>query len=172
MRATLNALLGLVSIVGVAAAQAVPTGARVRVTTVNNPSAMVGQLIAVSDSALLVRSQRDAGDVSIARSLVHRLEVSRGSSRGERARKGALIGLAIGGVVGLAAGEDCSTADFICFDRGSTTMVGAMAGLSIGTIIGLITGGAERWQEAAIPMSLSVAPTGGGSLSVGGRIAF
>ena len=175
MRATSTTLLALLSIVGVASAQPeqpIATGARVRVTTVNSPSAVIGELVAVNDSALLVRRHLDSSDVSIPRTLVHRLEVSRGTTRGASARKGALIGLAIGGVVGFAAGEDCSSEDFMCFDRGTTAAIGMMSGVSIGGLIGLVTGGAERWRDTAVPVSLSVAPTGGGSLSVAGRIAF
>ena len=172
MRATLTALLGLLSSVGVASAQPVATGARVRVTTVDNPLAVIGELVAVNDSALLVRRQIDSSDVSIPRSLVHRLEVSRGTSRGASARKGALIGLAIGGVVGFLAGEDCSSEDFICLDRGSTAAIGMMSGVSIGGLIGLVTGGAERWRDAAVPMTLSVVPTAARSVSIVSRIAF
>ena len=175
MRATSTTLLALLSIVGVASAQPEPpvvTGARVRVTTMNSSSAVIGELVAVNDSALLVRRHLDSSDVSIPRTLVHRLEVSRGTTRGASARKGALIGLAIGGVVGFAAGEDCSSEDFMCFDRGTTAAIGMMSGVSIGGLIGLVTGGAERWRDTAVPVSLSVAPTGGGSLSVAGRIAF
>lgn len=177
MRATSTTLLALLSLVGVAPApaqiaQPVPMGARVRVTTTTHPSAVIGQLIAVDDSALVVRRQLDSGDVSIPRWLVNRLEVSRGTSRGASARRGAVIGLVLGGVLGFAAGEDCSTKDFICFDRGTTGAVGAMAGLSIGGLIGLVTGGAERWRDTAVPMTLSMVPTGGQSLSIVGRIAF
>ena len=175
MRATSTTLLALLSMVGVASAQSaqpVATGARVRVTTADNPSAVIGELIAVNDSALLVRRQVDSNDVSIPRSLVHRLEVSRGTSRGTSARKGALIGLAIGGMVGFLAGEDCSSEDFICFDRGSTAAIGMASGVSIGGLIGLVTGGAERWRDTAVPMTLSVVPTAGRSMSIVSRIAF
>ena len=175
MRATSTALFALLSIAGVASAQSaqpVATGTRVRVTTVNNPSTVIGELVAVNDSVLLLRRQLDSGDISISRSLVHRLEVSRGTSRGASARKGALIGLLIGGVVGFSAGDDCSSTDGICFDRGSTGAVGAMAGVSIGGLIGLVTGGGEQWREAPVPMTLSVVPTAGRSLSIVSRVAF
>jgi hypothetical protein len=175
MRATSTTLLALLSMVGVASAQSVQpvaTGARVRVTTADNPSAVVGELVAVNDSALLVRRQVDSNDVSIPRSLVHRLEVSRGTSRGTSARRGALIGLAIGGMVGFLAGEDCSSEDFICFDRGSTAAIGMASGVSIGGLIGLVTGGAERWRDTAVPMTLSVVPTAARSMSIVSRIAF
>ncbi|HJU66790.1 MAG TPA: hypothetical protein VJ650_00985, partial [Gemmatimonadaceae bacterium] len=69
MRAISMALCALLSVVGVAsvpaqASRPVPTGALVRVRIANNPSVVVGQLVALSDSALLVR-QLDSGDVSI-----------------------------------------------------------------------------------------------------------
>jgi hypothetical protein len=138
---------------------------------VNNPSAVVGRLIAVSDSALHVRRQRDSGDVRIPRSLVDRLEVSRGSGRGASARNGAIIGLVLGGVLGFATGQDCSDAGLICFDRRATTAMGASAGTGIGALIGLVVGGRERWRDAAVPMSFSVVPLAG-SVSIGSRLAF
>lgn len=176
MRATSMPLCALLSVVVVTsvpaqASRPVPTGALVRVRTANNPSVVVGQLVALSDSALLVR-QLDSGDVSIPRSDVERLEVRRRVSRGENARKGALIGLAIGGVLGVAAGDDCDSGDFICFDRRATGAFGAFAGLSIGTLIGVVTGGGERWRATAVPMRLSMVPIAGRSVSIVSSIAF
>jgi len=176
MRATFTALLGLLSSVGVASAQAADTvrsGARVRVTPSTPSSVIVGELIAVRDSALVVRTQGYRGDVTIARSAVMRLEISRGTRRGESVGWGALIGTGIGGLAGFAAGEDsCGGDSWFCIKRPLGALLGGVTGLVTGSLVGLIVGSFERWRDSAVPMSLSVAPTGGGSLSVGGRISF
>ena len=144
-----------------------------RITAANtSPAVIVGQLIAVSDSTLLIRRQIDSAEVAVPRSSVARLEVSQGTSRGASARTGGLIGLLVGGVIGYAAGDDCSDTDWICFDRPSTMAMGASAGAGIGLIIGFVAGATERWRESGVPMQLSVAPTRVGSLSIIGRIAF
>jgi hypothetical protein len=128
----------------------------------------VGQLIAVSDSALLVRLERYGGDISIPRSAVLRLEVSRGTSRGWSALRGALLGSVIGGVAGYYAGND----NGYWVDRRGAAVLGGFAGAAGGALVGLVVGSFERWRDTAVPLGLSVVPTGEGSLSVGGRIAF
>lgn len=178
MRATSTALFAVLSVIAVATmpaqtVQPVTTGARVRITAANtSPAVIVGQLIAVSDSALLIRKQLDSGEVAVPRSSVTRLEVSQGTRRGATARTGGLIGLLIGGVLGYAAGDDCNDTDWVCFDRSSTMAMGASSGAGLGLIIGFIAGSTERWRESGVPMQLSVAPTRVGSLSIIGRIAF
>src|SRR5687767_6163101 len=105
MKATATALLALLAVVGVAsaqAAQALPQGTRVRITPADPSPVIVGELIAVSDSILMVRRQRGGGDITIPRSLVQRLEVSRGTRRGANAGWGALVGLVVGGAIGYA----------------------------------------------------------------------
>src|SRR5688572_31750361 len=97
MRAMSTVLLAaLLSVVGVASAQMdqpVSRGARVRVTPSTSSRVVVGQLIAVSDSVLVVRSRRDGNEIMIPRAEVLRLEVSRGTNRGESALRGALLGM-------------------------------------------------------------------------------
>jgi hypothetical protein len=173
MKATATALLAALSVLVVGsapaqAAQALPQGTRVRITPADPSPVIVGELIAVSDSILMVRRQRGAGDITIPRSLVQRLEVSRGTNRGARALRGALLGLVIGGVVGYASGND----NGYWVDRRGAAVLGAATGVAGGSLIGLLVGSFERWRDTAVPISLSVMPTGGQSLSVGGRIAF
>ncbi len=171
MRAASTALLAVLTVIGVASAQTgqpVPRGARVRVTPATPSPVVVGQLIAVSDSAVVVRPQRYAGDITIPRSAVLRLEVSRGTSRGTSALLGALLGSVIGGVVGYySVGENPWW-----FDRRGAAVFGGATGAAAGSLIGLVVGSFERWRDTAMPMSLSAAPTGRGLLSVRGRIAF
>ena len=175
MRAALTVLLAVVTAVGVASAQAdtVPRGTRVRITPSTPSSVIVGELIGASDSVLVVRTQGYRGDVTIARAAVMRLEVSRGTRRHTSAGWGALIGMGIGGLAGFAAGEDrCGGDAWFCIKRPLAAVLGGATGVATGSLIGLIVGSFERWSDSAVPVSLSVAPTGGGSLSVAGRIAF
>jgi hypothetical protein len=157
-------------------------GKRVRITTSNptppadnqrgaRPVVVIGELTATSDSTMSLRRSETMDEVTISLSRVQRLEMSTGSDRGASAAKAAVIGLAIGGVVGAAAGEDCSEADFICFERSATAMGGAAAGMTIGFLVGLIAGGGERWEDTAIPR-VSIVPMGGRSISIGSTIRF
>jgi hypothetical protein len=171
MRAGSTGLLAVLTVVGVASAQTaqtIPRGARVRITPTAPSPVVVGQLIAVSDSAVVVRRQRNAGDITMPRSAVLRLEVSRGTSRGTSALWGALFGSVIGAVVGYySVGENPWW-----FDRRGAAVFGGATGVAAGSLMGLVVGSFERWRDTAMPMSLSVAPTGRGLFSVGGRIAF
>jgi hypothetical protein len=171
MRATLTALLALLSVVGVVSAQTtqtLPRGARVRITPADPSPVIIGELLAVSDSTLMVRRQRAAGDITIPRYAVLHLEISRGTSRGMSALRGALLGSVIGGVVGYYSGND----NGYWVDRQGAAILGGITGVATGSLIGLVVGSFERWEDAAVPMRLSVEPMGGGSLSIGGRIAF
>jgi hypothetical protein len=178
MRAISTTLVTLMSVISVASlpaqsVQLVPEGARVRITMATAaPTVVIGDLIAVSDSTVSVRRQDDAGDVTIPRALVHRLELSAGFDRGASARKGGVIGLVIGAVVGFAAGEDCTSEDFICFDRSETGFAGAALGVGVGGLLGYMGGGAERWRDSDVPVRLSVVPSGGRSVSIVSRILF
>ena len=174
MRAS-TALIAMLLLMGFASAQAqaIPRGSRVRVTPMTPSPVVVGQLIAVSDSALVVRSQDHPRDVTIPRSAVVRLEVSHGTSRHTSAGWGALVGITIGGVAGYAAGQDsCGSDAWFCIKRPVAAMLGGGTGMTAGILIGLLVGSVERWRDAAVPMHLSVVPTGEGSMAIAGRIAF
>jgi hypothetical protein len=175
MRATSTVLLALLSVIGVASAQTpqpVPRGARVRVTPADSSPRIVGQLIAVSDSTLLVRRQHGEGDITITRSRVHRLEVSRGTSRGRSAGRGALFGLVIGGLTGFAWGEAIDCRGFWCFTGQAAAALGATTGVAAGSILGLVVGSFERWRDTDVPASLSIVPARDGSLAIVSRIPF
>ena len=175
MKAVSLVLLALVTVVGVASGQApdsIVPGARVRVTPATPERVIVGQLIAVTDSALLIRPGSEAGDITIPRSAVMRLEVSRGTSRASSAGRGALFGMIIVGAAGFGMGDnDCGSDAWFCIDRPTGALIGGVFGVVTGSIVGLLVGSFERWQERAVPVSLSVVPTGG-SLSMVSRIAF
>lgn len=174
MRAMSTALLALLSVAGVASAQMdqpVPRGARVRVTPSTPSRVVVGQLIAASDSGLVVRSRR-GGEIMIPRAHVLRLEVSRGTNRGESALRGALLGAVVGSVVGYYRGNDHCYDSWFCFDRRGAAVLGGFTGAATGSLMGVLIGSVERWRNVAVPMNLSVMPAGEGSMSIGGRIEF
>lgn len=178
MKATATALLAALSVLVVGSAsaqtaQTLPRGARVRVTPLIPLPILVGELIAVSDSALVIRRQRGGGDISIRRTDVLSVELSRGTSHGSSAGRGALIGLLAGGAIGFAAGNDsCGGDAWFCLNRPWAAGVGATTGVAAGSLLGFLVGFRERWQHTAVPMSLSVVPSAGESFSLVGRIAF
>ena len=173
MRATSTVLVALLSVVGVASAQTaqtLPRGTRVRITPTPPARVVVGRLIAVTDSAFMVRGDR--GDLIIPRSVIQRFEVSHGTSRRRSAGWGAYVGVVIGGVAGYASGADHCNDSWWCLKRPGAALLGATTGLAAGGLIGLGIGSFERWRDAEFPMSLSVVPMGGRSVSVTSRIAF
>lgn len=173
MRATSTVLLAL-SVVGVASAQTpqtLPRGTRVRITAAAPTQVVVGRLIAVTDSAVVVR--RDRGDLTIPRVEIQLVEVSRGTSRGASALWGALIGLGIGGGIGLASWYTSNEgSNALVTSAPQAFAVGAIYGTPIGTIIGFAVGFRERWKDTAVPVDLSIVPTGGQSFAIAGRIVF
>lgn len=177
MRATFSLLAILLSVIPLASLpaqseQAVPAGARVRITTADtSPVVVIGELIAVSESAVSVRRELDSGDVTIPRALVYRLEVSDGTNRGASARKGGLIGIVIGGLVGFALGEDCGPDAGICFPRSETAVAGAGVGAAAGALIGFMAGASERWRNTGVPARLSIFPTAR-SISIASTLRF
>jgi hypothetical protein len=174
MRATSAVLLALLSVVGVASAQTaqtLPRGTRVRITPAASTQIVVGRLIAVTDSAVVVR--RDRGDLTIPRWEIQQLEVSRGTSRAASAGWGALIGLGIGGAIGVASWYRSNEGhNFWVHDARTAFAIGGILGTPIGTLIGFAVGFRERWRDTAVPVDLSIVPTGRQSLAIAGRIVF
>ena len=172
------AMLGLVSIpLAAQTYEPPPVGTRVRITLPDTSPApkrsrpIVGRITAVTDSMMSVRPDAASRDVPVVLSRVQRLEVSKGFNRGPSVRKGALIGLVAGGVIGFATGEDCSNSDWMCFDRPSTTLAGAVVGVGLGALIGLVRS-TEKWRDTAESASVSIAPTRRGGVAIAKRILF
>ena len=165
MRITLSliaVLLGLVPALSAQRADSIAPGTRVRITLRStqpgtNPAVVIGPLVALRDSAISVRGDSAASDVIVPLAQVERLEMSY-RNRGASARNGGLIGLLVGGVLGYAAGSDCTAESFICFDHTDTAMMGASAGAGLGLIVGYLAGGQERWRETTMPFRVSVTP--------------
>ena len=109
-------------------------GSRVRVTvaadSLGPTQVLVGRLVAVGDSALVIRPlvTRPPGiemEESVPTSRIQRFEVSTGEEPGKGARLGGLVGLEPWLLLGFALGEDCTSQELICFDRSATAAVAA-----------------------------------------------
>lgn len=156
---------------------AILAGTRVRVTMVEDDAAqrsriVVGQLLSADDSALLVKPLGSTAVDVVLRSRLAKLEVRTGPDRAAGARFGALVGGVIGGALGLAAGEDCTSTDWICFDRSETTFAGVLFGGSLGALIGVMAGRGDRYRETPPPARLGLAPLGGGGVRLAMTVPF
>jgi hypothetical protein len=118
---------------------------------------VIGPVVALRDSTISIGSDSTSSEVTVPLTQIERLEVSH-RDRGESARTGGLIGMIVGGVVGYAAGDDCTEQSFICFDHTDTAMFGASAGAGLGLLVGYLAGGQERWRETTMPLRISVTP--------------
>ena len=136
---------------------ALVAGAPVRVHVAGLPR-IAGTLIRLDADSVQVS---DGGRlIGTARSEVTSIDVkSGGRSRGAGAVRGAVIGLATGGIAGAistyATYEPCPEGTYICLtgSRASETALGAMAGGLFGAAIGAVTGaaiGRQRWRHAAL----------------------
>lgn len=166
----MSAPLLLAAVAAAEAQEPVPTGERVRVTS--DVGAIVGELAAVDDGELEVRTE--TGPVVIPHDDVSRVEVSRG-------RRGhPWTGMAVGAGTGLlwgllvTAGDDIEDPDY----GGEAALSGAVAasGALIGALGGLVVGSlirTERWVEATPPgATFSISSAAGGSASVEVSVPF
>lgn len=141
---------------------AVAPGDRIRVTTTESFQ-LIGTLSAMSpDSLELTTEERE---VRIPLNMVERFEVSTGQKR--NTGKGALIGLAVGGLaLGLASlaadGEsECAGGD-LCFDfppPGVRFVIGGVLGGLIGAGVGALIGRSsrsDRWERVSVETSLGL----------------
>ena len=172
------ALLSMTSAASLRAQESRPNliGSRVRVTVAADSFAplrvVVGNLVAVGDSALVIRPLETAVEEHLRTSRVQRFEVRTGKNRGAGAGLGALVGLLSGLAIGLALVDDCSNRSGICYDRSDTAAGGAVFGLGLGTAIGLIAGRGDQWEAAAVPSGVSVTPTSGGGVRLAASLRF
>ena len=181
MRATILASVALLWMMGAAPLRAQEPrpeliGSRVRVTVAADSATpsrvVVGNLVAVGDSALVIRPLETAVEERLPTSRVQRFELRTGKDRGAGARFGALIGLVSGLAIGVALGDDCSSTEFMCFERSETGAGGALIGLGLGMWIGLIAGRGDRWTPATVPSNVSVMPTTGGGVRFAASFSF
>jgi hypothetical protein len=180
-RASLLAALALLAappLTRPAAAQPIAPDTRVRITATGAKRPVVGLLRAVGADTVAVHDAAGRPFAWIARSEVHRFEVSRGrESRGAARRRGALRGALIG--VGAGAllgglGDTCRDRDGdprTCEDEvsaGGQVAGAAAAAGAVGALIGgLVARPRERWTAAELPARVGVVPFGrGGAMAI------
>jgi hypothetical protein len=173
----LVAALTLTGAMAAGAQVAQPTpGARVRVTVAANsgekPRVVVGRLMAATESSVVVRRLNAEVDETLAMSRVERMQVRVGADRKSSAVYGALIGLFAGAVIGYSSGEDCTSEDWICFDRGETGVAGAALGTGLGAIVGYAVGAVDRWSDVSIPSRVLLQPSPTGGVRLGASLGF
>jgi hypothetical protein len=179
MRA-LNFAVALTAVLPLASLRAqfaeVQPGARVRLSA---PSALgqtlTGTVLARPHDSVTVARQGTL-PVTIALADLRSLEISEGKSRSAGAKRGAIIGGSILGVLGIvaaAAAESCKPdVVFDCYEFSwsavpLTIASGALYGAGIGALIGR-----EKWQTLRVPASVSVRRMSGGRVGVGASMQF
>jgi len=168
MRILVGALLSFVVAAGVdaqataAAPALLRTGARVRVSAINDPSTLrVGTVAWVSADTLEVRLAEGDTVVSLAYREIAQLDVSAGRRRHtlEGASIGLVIGVAAGVISGYVAGDD--PPGWVSFSAEDKATIGGAvlggAGLIVGTIVGSNHVN-ETWQPIRIVPRASVSP--------------
>jgi len=147
---------------------AIAAGERVRLTPAAGGSPVVGVLVTQDRDSLRVQPHPDTPPIALARAGVRTVETSLG--RHGHAGTGALAGLAIGGLVGAAAGAGCE-GDFLCPGAGG----GALLLGGTGTLLGALDGAfvrSERWALVSPgPLGIAVTQTRHG-LGAGVSIVF
>ena len=150
---------------------------RVRVTAPSFASKpIVGNLVGINDGTITIRGS-GASDVIVPAPTVTRVEISRRASRKRRgAVVGGLVGLGVGAVVGLAAGDDCggpNAPTLVCIDRGSTALAAGLTGGLVGAVIGALVAPGERWDTVEKKgLRVSLSPLLGRHRTLGVRVTL
>ena len=165
--AALALLLAAAPLGAQSAPASVPEGARVRLTSPNARG--VFTVVRVTADTLTV-ARGAIAPVAIALLDVQRLDRSLGRrSTAAGRRRGLLIGLGVGGIVGGLLGfitEDETLSQYTKADAARDGgIVGAIAGGLIGRARGAKHPG-ERWESVALAQRVGVAPGPGGRLAV------
>jgi hypothetical protein len=155
----------------------VAIGSRVRVTTSAPASKrLTGTLVADDPSSLTLALHGGRDRVTVPRSRLATIEVSRRRShRGRAAARGALAGALFGVAVGYAAGEDCPNGELICLSRRDTVRAGIILGAPIGALIGAFVSPREHWVPAPIGglhISATPVPVRGRGVGLSIALAF
>jgi hypothetical protein len=181
-----GALAALVTLTASAAAAQTPSlepGTRVRVTS-DSLGRVVGVVAPAGRDTIAVTTPDGGSRVAIPVASVERLDVSRGRTAGAGAARGALIGAAVSGGLGVAATglvyfyERRHDATRSCYESCylGTAIVGVLSGVVLlgstatGALIGAAVG-AEGWRRVPLADRVGVGPTpDGAGLAV--RLAF
>jgi len=164
-KSLLMLLIATLMAAGVGGAQTptVDPGARIRFAFPPGTPLTIATALAQRGDSLWVRPLDSADTVALALPGLARLDVSAG--RQTHAWRGAgiglLVGAAVGGVLGYAAGSDCPTSQGsgyfnfnMCFGRGFYAEAGALGLGTVGAVIGAVSGWVnptERWDAVRLP---------------------
>ena len=150
-------------------------GDRMRITTQHRQE-IIGQIKSLDNTSLTILTDYSR-ELGIAYAEMVQLQRSHGVR--SHYKKGAVIGLGIGGLAGILGYECNEIAHYRCNGSGRTAVTLILSGG--GALLGLIVGAAirtERWERVDIPSqsAASVMPVIGihpnGSLTLGTRISF
>ena len=150
-------------------------GRRVRVTAPGfADGSVIGDLVAVEDTRVTLRTAGASEVVAIPRRDVIRLEIgTKRHRRGRAAGIGALVGLGIGAIAGFAVGnDDCGGPDapfIMCVPRETSAAGVGGAGAALGAALGLLFAPGETVWETVDPggLQVSVIPSRRGKSGVG-----
>ena len=177
MRRQLAALVALLVLPQLVAAQTLTPGSRVRFSHPGEGT-RTGTVVAFTTDTLEVRLAGRGEPARLPLDQLTRLDVSRGKRRHmARAGVGFVVGVGVGAVGGYVSGtNDCSRQGLFCIDRrGSAFLGGAFFG-AIGGVIGLVAGviPTETWSRVPLvpPRVSLIAPVGSHGPAVGLRVAF
>jgi len=99
----------------------------------------------------------------------------RASLVGKGAAYGAGFGILAGAAIGLAAGSDCSSDEWLCFDRGTLALAGGI-GLGLTGLVGGVIVGAlshhDVWRRAALSRVTPIALSSPNSMTFGLALHF
>src|SRR4051812_41266570 len=164
MRSVLIALLLALPSTSRAAGQLAP-GDTVRVWSLSGRH--MGRVVAAPADSLRLRRGHDT--VTVALSEVRRMEIAHGREpRLLAAARGAVKGVAIGGLIGLVGGlamvhNDCPRDQPVCNDGQNgilvlaTTYAGAVSGFTLGAVFG-VTSPHARWERVRAPGNAAATP--------------
>jgi hypothetical protein len=120
-------------------------GERVRVTS--ESLRVDGTLMAVDDDTLTIRPRDGTADVTVPRMAIAKIERTDGRrSRVRDAGLGALIGLGVGALAGLASSTSCEPREWFCSAGFNSTFFGIL-GAGAGAVTGAILPPPSRWVE-------------------------
>ena len=116
------------------------------------PGRFKADVVSMDEDSISLSIGGDGDPIVVPRSIIEKLEVSRGRSRSKGAALGLGVGLAVGAIIGLASGDDeeCPVNDPTVVDctktggnsAGKDALFGAAAGALAGAIIGV-----QRWER-------------------------
>ena len=126
---------------------------------------LVGRLVAQDERSLTLQIQENKAPVVVPRTAVTRVEESlRPGRKGHGALIGAAVGVGAAAILGVAAGDDCSRDELLCYSHGEVALVSAALLVPLGAVIGALASPGERWGPVAAGhrVGVSLVPVRGG----------